>query len=58
MRDIADPRVRQNLAVVLTADYDPVGFNAVATPYREHVRQIIPNSVQDADPAPIAAIET
>ena len=48
MRDIADPRVRRNLAVVLTADYEPVGFSAVTTPYREHVRQIIPNSVQDA----------
>ncbi|MEO7256382.1 MAG: hypothetical protein ABIW18_00550 [Sphingomicrobium sp.] len=48
MRDISDPRVRKNLAVVLTADYDPVGFGAVATPCREHVRQIIPNSVQDA----------
>jgi hypothetical protein len=29
MRDIADPRVRRNLAVVLTSDYEPVGFNAV-----------------------------
>ena len=47
MRDIDDPRVRRNLAVVLTADYEPVGFNAMATPYREHVRQIIPDSVQD-----------
>jgi hypothetical protein len=47
MRDIADQRVRRNLAVVLTADYEPVGFNAVATPYREHVRQIIPDSLQD-----------
>jgi hypothetical protein len=47
MRDIDDQRVRRNLAVVLTADYEPVGFNAVATPYREHVRQIIPSSIQD-----------
>lgn len=47
MRDIDDPAVRRNLAVVLTADYEPVGFNAVSTPYREHVRQIIPDSVQD-----------
>ena len=47
MRDIDDPRVRRNLAVVLTADYEPVGFNAVATPYREHVRQVIPSAIQD-----------
>jgi hypothetical protein len=47
MRDIDDQRVRRDLAVVLTADYEPVGFNAVATPYRQHIRQIIPNAVQD-----------
>jgi hypothetical protein len=47
MRDIDDQRVRKDLAVVLTADYEPVGFNAVATPYRQHVRQVLPDSVQD-----------
>jgi len=47
MRNIDDQRVRRNLAVVLTADYEPVGFNAVATPYRQHVREIIPASIQD-----------
>jgi hypothetical protein len=47
MRDIDDQRVRKDLAVVLTADYEPVGFNAVATPYRQHVRQIIPDAIQD-----------
>ena len=47
MRDIDDQRVRKDLAVVLTADYEPVGFNAMATPYRQHVRQIIPNAIQD-----------
>jgi hypothetical protein len=47
LRQIDDQKIRKDLAVVLTADYEPVGFNAVATPYREHVRQIIPASVQD-----------
>jgi hypothetical protein len=47
MRDIDDQSVRKDLAVVLTADYEPVGFNAVATPYRQHVRQIIPSAIQD-----------
>lgn len=31
----------------LPRDYDLVGFNAVDTPYRQHVRQVIPNAVQE-----------
>jgi len=46
MRDIDDPKLRRNLAVILTADYEPVGFNAMATPYRQHVRQVIPDALQ------------
>lgn len=47
LRNIEDRDVRRNLEVVLTADYSPVEFAAVATPYREHVRQIIPIDIQD-----------
>jgi hypothetical protein len=47
MREIDDPRLRRDLAVILTADYEPVGFSAMATPYRQHVRQVLPDSVQD-----------
>jgi len=47
MREIEDPRIRKDLAVVMTADYEPVGFNAMATPYRQHVRQVIPAAIQD-----------
>jgi hypothetical protein len=47
LRNIDDPDLRRTLMVVLTSDYDPVAFNAVATPYREHVRRIIPKAVQD-----------
>jgi len=47
LRDIDDPRLRRNLTAVLTADYEPVSFNAMATPYRQHVRQVIPNEVQE-----------
>lgn len=47
LRDIDDSMLRRNLAVVLTADYSPVSFDAVATPYREHVRQIIPDALQE-----------
>jgi hypothetical protein len=47
LRDIDDPALRRDLAVVLTADYDPVQYTTVATPYREDVRRTIPNDVQD-----------
>lgn len=46
-RNIDDPRLRRNLSLVLSADYDAVGFNAVATPYREQVRRLIPIALQD-----------
>jgi hypothetical protein len=47
LRDLDDVKLRQHLATVLTSDYDVVGFNAVATPYREDVRRIIPSAIQD-----------
>jgi hypothetical protein len=48
LRDIDDVKLRRHLATVLTADYDVVGFNAVATPYRQDVRRLIPTKIQDA----------
>jgi hypothetical protein len=47
LRNIEDPIIRRNLEIVLTSDYSPVEFNAVATPYREQVRHIIPIEIQD-----------
>lgn len=47
LRQIDDPMLRRTLTVVLTADYSPVDFSAMATPYREHVRQLIPTPIQD-----------
>ena len=47
LRNIQDPDVRRNLEVVLTSDYGPVEFAAVATPYRQQVRRVIPIEVQD-----------
>ena len=47
LRNIDDPRIRRNMELMLTADYSQVTLNAVATPYREHVRRIIPIQVQD-----------
>ena len=48
LRDIDDPGIRRNLELALTADYSPVELPAVATPYREEVRQIIPSAIQDS----------
>lgn len=47
LRNVEDSKLRRNLALVLTADYDPVGFAAVSTDYREKVRHIIPIELQD-----------
>lgn len=47
LRNIEDPQVRRNLELVLTQDYSAVEFDAVATPYREQVRRVIPIHVQD-----------
>lgn len=47
LRQIDDPGLRRHLSVVITADYGPVAFDQVATPYRQDVREIIPSAVQD-----------
>lgn len=48
LRDIDDPAIRQNLAIVMTYDYALVDLNAVATRYREEVRKTIPHTIQEA----------
>ena len=47
LRNIADPQVRRNLELAMTQDYTEVQFAAVATPYREQVRRVIPIHLQD-----------
>jgi hypothetical protein len=47
LRNIEDPKIRRNLELVMTSDYSPVGFAAVATAYREQVRHVIPIETQD-----------
>lgn len=47
VRNIEDPRLRRNLELVLTQDYSLVQFAALATPYREQVRRVIPIHLQD-----------
>lgn len=48
LRNIDDPAIRRNLELIMTADYSPVEFNAVATRYREQVRRVIATEIQDA----------
>lgn len=48
MRDIDDAEVRRGLTTLMTLPYDQINLAAVATPYREHVRQVIPEDIQDA----------
>jgi hypothetical protein len=47
IRKLDDPKIRRNLELVLTSDYTPVNSFAVATSYREHIRQVIPSDIQD-----------
>jgi hypothetical protein len=48
MRDIDNADVRRGLTTLMTLPYDQIDLASVATPYREHVRQIIPEDIQDA----------
>lgn len=48
LRSIDDPKIRRNMQIVMTADYSPVSFNAVATQYREQVRRVLPLDIQDS----------
>ena len=47
LRSIEDVTIRRGLARVMTADYTVLDYRAVATPYRQHVRQVIPTGVQE-----------
>jgi len=46
LRQIDDPQVRAELARLMTYNYDQLSNTTVATPYRQHVRQVIPDSIQ------------
>jgi hypothetical protein len=48
IRDIDDPTLRTDLAVLMTADYSQFDQAGVNTPYRHNVRRIIPVEIQDA----------
>ena len=46
LRDIEDQRLREQLAQLLTFDFNIISLGAVSTRYREEVRKTIPNSIQ------------
>jgi hypothetical protein len=48
LRDIDSPEIRRGLASLMTFNYDTIDLPAIATAYREHVRQVIPEDIQDA----------
>lgn len=48
LRDIDNVEVRRGLANLMTFNYDQIDQIAVATPYRQQVRQVIPVDIQDA----------
>lgn len=48
LRNISDPKVRRNLELAMTQDYGGVQADAIATPYREQVRRVIPIHLQDS----------
>jgi hypothetical protein len=47
LRDVDDAGIREDLGALMTTDYN-VLEKELFSPYREHVRQIIPEDVQDA----------
>ena len=48
LRNIEDLQMRTNLARVMSFDYGLVNLSAVATPYRQQVRKVIPDEIQEA----------
>ena len=48
LRDIEDADVRRGLTGLMTFNYDSIDLPAIATPYRDHVRGVVPEGVQDA----------
>jgi hypothetical protein len=48
LREIDDVDVRRGLAVLMSFNYEGVDLPAIATPYRQQVRSVIPEDIQDA----------
>ena len=48
LREIENPGVRQGLTTLMTISYDQIDAGIIGTTYREDVRKIIPEDIQDA----------
>lgn len=48
LANISDPELRRGLANLMTLNFDMIDMPAVDTPYRQNVRQVIPEDIQDA----------
>jgi hypothetical protein len=46
LRNIPDPKARQALTRLMTFDYSTIGLGSVQSRYRDHVREVIPDSIQ------------
>jgi hypothetical protein len=47
VREISDPALRAQMGLVLGADFSQLSYQNTLTDYRRHVRELIPNSIQD-----------
>jgi hypothetical protein len=47
LKNIDDPQMRRGLANLMTLNYDMIDLPAVDTPYRQNVREVIPEDIQD-----------
>ena len=48
LREIDDVDVRRGLSNMMTFDYEQIDVATVSTPYRQHVREVVPVDIQDA----------
>jgi hypothetical protein len=48
LREIDDVDVRRSLSNMMTFDYEQIDVATVSTPYRQHVREVVPVDIQDA----------
>lgn len=48
LRDIDNVDIRRGLTNLMTFNYDQIDLAAIATPYRQQVRRVIPEEMQDA----------
>lgn len=53
-----DTKIRSELARLMTYDYSQLSYRNVSTPYRQDVRQIIPDSIQQSIRAGCGDIQT